>query len=81
MNSCVQHSQPHLSPGIEISLRSCLAFPLTDLGEKSGALPRAEVTIVPDGQTLLGQAQLLERRGEGAETPLGWTLFSGVLSL
>lgn len=73
-------SQPHCSPGMEISLRSCLAFTLTDLGEKSGALPLAEVTVVPDGQTLLGQAQLLERRGEEAEAPLGWTLFSRALS-
>lgn len=74
-------SQPHCSPGIEISFRSSLAFPLTDPGEKSGTLLPAEVTIVPGGQTLLGQAQVLERRGEGAEAPLGWTLISGVLSL
>lgn len=59
-------SQPHLSPGIEISLRSCLAFPLTDLGKKSGTLPRAEVTIVPDGQTLLRASTAAgEERGRG----------------
>lgn len=37
------------------------------------------MTVVPYGQTLLGQVQLLERRGEGTEAPLRWTLISGVV--